>query len=432
MLNICFWPGLKKVDYSSYEQRISGYEIILERTEQAFEKIGEITSLPNYPLFQAPLEKIKGTLEAADLVIAQNFVAVCNLLIYKFLIEFSKPAFYVLYNNPCDIFSLKILTLLLFAFRNNDYFITGTETTGKLYELINRKINLYPSLIAGIEEPKKNKFAKKTGFLTYVGRIAPDKDILSIFKLLEKLKEKQFDFEFHLVGQAEPDYASFLKIFLENSSIKKEVVWEGVVDPEKLSQILSQTDIFLSFSVNKGEILGLAPIEAMSYGAILLISAWNGYREIVPDAKFLVPVIKIDEPNAHNNVYCIKIEDALEKITKILSLTSEKKAKLRRACQGKADEFKSTVLAEKFMDFYKRLSKASEKPLFNLEQIKLAETKDYLSPEIFNQIIPKELYKYKIKEVLFNSKLMQKYLSHPVSRKRQKFLEDFLLKSFYT
>lgn len=432
-MKICFWPELREIDYSLEKQRISGYEIILERILKSFKNQAKITGLPDYPLFQVPFEEIEEKLEAADIIVAQNFTATCNLLVFKFIKQLNKPCFFALYNNPYAFFSLKILGLLLFSFNSADHFITGTETVGRLYRLINNKIGLYPSLLAGIEPPANLAIKKEPNFFTYLGRIHPEKDILSIFKVLEKFKEKKIKFSLHLVGQIEDEnYYSALKIYLENSTIKNDIVWHGRVAPEKLAGILAKTDVFLSFSINKGEILGLTPLEAMSYGAIPVLSNWNGYREIIFDQNFLVPVDRLDTEDAPGNVYCVNASEALKKIIKIIELPAAQKEKLRLNCRLRAADFTSEKLARNFLAFAEKICPPPPEPLFDLENLKIKDLEQFMAGEIFLKIFPADLFNFKIKEVLFNPKLLAGFLKYALSRQEEKKLEDFLLKPFYS
>ena len=81
-----------------------------------------------------------------------------------------------------------------------------------------------------------------------------------------------------------------------NLNLESTVRFELSVDEERKQWLLSACDVFVSVSDNIQESFGLAPLEAMAYRKPVVLSDWNGYRELIEDGEsgILIPTLSAD------------------------------------------------------------------------------------------------------------------------------------------
>ena len=74
------------------------------------------------------------------------------------------------------------------------------------------------------------------------------------------------------------------------------VRFELSVDDERKQQLLAACDLFVSLADNIQESFGLAPLEAMLHEKPVILSDWNGYKELVEegDSGFLIETLSAD------------------------------------------------------------------------------------------------------------------------------------------
>ncbi len=127
-------------------------------------------------------------------------------------------------------------------------------------------------------KPKQRIFKEPT--VVFIGRITlqkgPDYFLEVARKILKKEKRVRFimggrgDMEREIIHQA-----AYL-------GLGTKFLFSGFLTREELESILSAADIFIMPSVS--EPFGIAPLEAMSYGAVAIISKQSGVAEIVESA----------------------------------------------------------------------------------------------------------------------------------------------------
>jgi len=119
----------------------------------------------------------------------------------------------------------------------------------------------------------------------------------------------------------------------ELGCLKKVTIWPNPSGAEK-HLLYSGADIFVSPSDNIQETYGLTVAEAMAYGLPAVVSDWNGYRDLVKDAKngFLVPSVfppTIETLRLCDCTASMLEEDSLSQSTAIdVSILSERLEKL--------------------------------------------------------------------------------------------------------
>ncbi len=125
--------------------------------------------------------------------------------------------------------------------------------------------------------------------LLYAGRLHPEKGLELLLRSLALLPEAfQKQLKLRLVGPHEAcagggseAYLAKLKALARKTSAQVE--FEGAIfDAEKLAKEYAQADLFLYPSLaEKGETFGIAPLEALSHGVPVLVSALECFGDFV-------------------------------------------------------------------------------------------------------------------------------------------------------
>ncbi|OED44441.1 hypothetical protein ACH42_07470 [Endozoicomonas sp. (ex Bugula neritina AB1)] len=79
-------------------------------------------------------------------------------------------------------------------------------------------------------------------------------------------------------------------------NLEDRIRFELTVDEERKELLLAACDVFVSLSDNIQESFGIAPVEAMNHCKPVVLSDWNGYKELVKDEEsgFLIPTHSAD------------------------------------------------------------------------------------------------------------------------------------------
>lgn len=128
---------------------------------------------------------------------------------------------------------------------------------------------------------------KKNVFL-YAGRLHPEKGIELLLKAFTRFKkETGSDWRLRLIGPAETSQGgggrkwkeALQARFAEENSIE----WvEPIFDAEKLNEEYSRAKVFVYPSLaEKGETFGLAPLEAMAWGCVPLVSDLDCFKDFI-------------------------------------------------------------------------------------------------------------------------------------------------------
>lgn len=134
--------------------------------------------------------------------------------------------------------------------------------------------------------------------ILYTGRISPwyKMELLPLlisFQRVNRAIGKLVDLQLLIVGQEQfPGYCNVLLAVANELGLKDRMQIWTEVPHDQLSGIYLMADIFVSPSDNVQETFGLAPLEAMAAGLPVVLSDWNGYKELIEDEKhgYLVPV----------------------------------------------------------------------------------------------------------------------------------------------
>jgi len=125
---------------------------------------------------------------------------------------------------------------------------------------------------------KERKQIKLSKFL-FVGRLSKNKRLDNLLKTFGEVRKHTPNFTLTIVGE-EFDWTTHqLKDLAKEAGIQKQVRILGRVSDKKLNQIYKESDFFVSASEYEG--FGIAAIEAMAAGNILILNDIPAFRELV-------------------------------------------------------------------------------------------------------------------------------------------------------
>jgi len=114
--------------------------------------------------------------------------------------------------------------------------------------------------------------------LLFAGRLVKNKNVISILKTLNKIKD-DFDFKLHILGEG--NERNKLENFTKKNKLDKKVLFRGKVSRNKTFKEMIDSDIFIMLS--KKETLGLVYLEAMAAGCIVIATKGQGIDGIIKD-----------------------------------------------------------------------------------------------------------------------------------------------------
>ena len=156
----------------------------------------------------------------------------------------------------------------------------------ELPEKYHQKIAMIPNPLPFI--PKQEiDFSKKEKIILYTGRIHPEK---GLDLLIQAYKQTSQNYKLQIIGPWQfsqggggAEYLQSLKILAEGAFIE---FLEPVFDIEKLNDYYSKASIFIYPSLaEKGETFGLAPLEAMSWGCVPIVSDLLCFKDFIKDGE---------------------------------------------------------------------------------------------------------------------------------------------------
>ena len=135
-----------------------------------------------------------------------------------------------------------------------------------------------------------------------LGRLSPaDKMdlhplLFALNDLLESGRIERFQLVVAGAGDAAGEYVRSLLSQAYELNLEDHIRFEFDVDDDRKALLFQAADLFLSISDNIQESFGLAPIEAMREGLPVILSDWNGYRDLLEHEQsgFLVKTISAD------------------------------------------------------------------------------------------------------------------------------------------
>jgi glycosyltransferase involved in cell wall biosynthesis len=115
--------------------------------------------------------------------------------------------------------------------------------------------------------------------LVFVGRLAPEKNLRFLFKVVKKLKIIEPDISLCVVGSGKD--SNKLKKWIVDNNMKKSIFLVG--NQAAVANFLMQSKIFVLPSKTEGQPIAL--LEAMSLGLPSVVSNYKGVRDVVKDGE---------------------------------------------------------------------------------------------------------------------------------------------------
>jgi glycosyltransferase involved in cell wall biosynthesis len=152
----------------------------------------------------------------------------------------------------------------------------------ELPEKYHQKISMIPNPLPFISEQEID-FSKKQPIILYAGRIHPEK---GIELLIQAYKNTSQEYKLQIIGPWETsmggggkNYLVSLKLLADNCRVE---FLDPIFEPEKLNIYYLNASIFVYPSIaEKGETFGLAPLEAMAWGCVPIVSDLLCFKDFI-------------------------------------------------------------------------------------------------------------------------------------------------------
>lgn len=194
---------------------------------------------------------------------------------------------------------LKILTK--FTANKSEKIITGSEYSRNdivdTYNLNPDRVEIIPHGISHAFGPKDvvktrevlSKYNIEGEYFLCVGRLNPRKNLVSLVKAFQKIKERAVPHKLIVVGKKDFDTRVLLRTI--DKFNEKDVLFIGFVPNEDLPYLYSGADVFIYPSLFEG--VGLPVLEAMKSGIPVVSSNTTSLKEIVADAALTVDPLNV-------------------------------------------------------------------------------------------------------------------------------------------
>jgi len=156
----------------------------------------------------------------------------------------------------------------------------------ELPETYHHKIAMIPNPLPFIPK-QETDFSKKEKIILYTGRIHPEK---GLDLLIQAYKQTSKNYKLQIIGPWQfsqggggPEYLKSLKALAEGADVE---FLEPIFDIEILNGHYIKASIFIYPSLaEKGETFGLAPLEAMSWGCVPIVSDLLCFKDFITHGK---------------------------------------------------------------------------------------------------------------------------------------------------
>ena len=217
---------------------------------------------------------------------------------------------------------------------------------------LRKKIRVIPNALPfRIEE---NPDIPRTKTILYVGRIHPEKGLELFLRALSRLPDELMaQWAIKIVGSHQTGQGGGGEKFLQElqkipagSSLKVE--WAGpIFDEKKLSAEYRSAMLFVYPSIAEtGEALPVAPLEAMAYGCVPLVSNLLCFRDYIEDG---VTGFIFDHRGEHAP------EKLAARLTAALRLDARALLQIGAAARAKAAEFSLERVGQRYLDDFASL-----------------------------------------------------------------------------
>lgn len=169
-------------------------------------------------------------------------------------------------------------------YRNIPFMTVSISTKNDLIQwgIPEKNINIVHNGVNLPTEVKRNtKEKKKT--LIFLGALTKDKGIEKALKIFSLLCKTNQDFQFWVVGKADPKYLNFLKGESRRLNIDTKIKFWGFITEEKKYELLKRAHILVNPSIREG--WGLVVIEAAGVGTPTVAFNVPGLKDSIIDGK---------------------------------------------------------------------------------------------------------------------------------------------------
>jgi hypothetical protein len=168
---------------------------------------------------------------------------------------------------------------------------------------------------------------------------------------------------------AEDDYVKSLRQLVDSEGCSGEVIWIAQSTFEDRSDILNSIDILVFLADSLHDSFPVVTLEAMSSGCVLVVSDWDGLKDLPNDCvrkvrTYLSPFIR-DDPNQYANEAafsfnstqaCVPDETQLRRILSDLIASEDERRKIsRRARETVVSRFSWAALIPRYEAVFCRL-----------------------------------------------------------------------------
>lgn len=185
-----------------------------------------------------------------------------------------------------------------------DKIIAVSENTkNDLIELLGveeDKIEVIYSGISKVLEPEidfsdnhlSQKYNIKGSYILYLGTIEPRKNIITLIKAYNLLREAGFNQKLVLAGSWGWKTRDIKREWLK-SKYSSDIIFTGYVPEEEKALFYSQADLFVYPSFYEG--FGFPPLEAMQFSLPVISSNVSSLPEVLADSALLINPDKVDD-----------------------------------------------------------------------------------------------------------------------------------------
>ena len=244
------------------------------------------------------------------------------------------------------------------------------------------RLDLLPLGVTPFEQPDRKQAREMLGIssdsfvMLGLGRFSAV-DKMDLHPLLLAVRElvlgSDRKISLYLAGAGDPgsDYLGSLLSSSYELLVDSAVHFELDIDESRKLMLLAASDVFISVSDSYQESFGIAPVEAMMARCPVVLSDWNGYRELISHGVegYLVPTSRFESlsdiliPYAATRDSLVQAQTTaidIESLVKLLKrLMDDKKLcrKMGRAARKKALEwFEWSKLTERYDELTEQLS----------------------------------------------------------------------------
>lgn len=169
-----------------------------------------------------------------------------------------------------------------------DALLTCSEfSKGKIHELLKYDIDRVVVATPGID---RNKFClgkaenKKDNFILYIGGASEYKNVKKLIQAFGKLPEKLINqYSLVLAGKEVGDCREELLLLAKESNVEHRIVIKGYLEDDEMIDLMRRCSVFVFPSIAEG--FGMPPAEAISCGALALVSNTTSLPEVVGDMR---------------------------------------------------------------------------------------------------------------------------------------------------